>query len=83
MELWYFIFDVKYYDDYDDNYEKCHERGVICAENKSAVLERLEQWYGKDNIYDMRIYDVDMDTNEILLERNFPGLIDMLENPIE
>lgn len=82
MELWYFIFDIRFYDDYDTPWKKCHERGIICALNKAAVMNKLEEWYG-DHIYDIRIYDVDMDTNEILLERNFPGLIEMMENPIE
>ena len=82
MQLWYFLFDVKFYDDYDIPWEECHERGVICAENKGAAMKKLEQWFG-DHIFDVRIYDVDMDTNEILLEKNFPGIIEMMENPIK
>lgn len=82
MEFYYYLFEVKFYDDYEIPWKDCHERGVICADSRATVINRLEQWYG-NHIYDVRIYDVDMDTNEILLERNFPGLIEMLENPIE
>ena len=82
MELWYFIFEVYYYDECD-NYDAAHDSGVICAPDKAAVLKQLENYYGKNNVYDIRIRDVEMDTNEILFERNFPGLIDKLQNPIE
>lgn len=82
MELWYYLFEVKFYDDYDTPWENRTERGLICAPNRIAVMERLENYFG-EHIYDIRIYDVNMDTNEILLERNFPGLIEMMENPIE
>lgn len=82
MEMWYFIFEVRYYDEYD-NYEPAHDEGIICAPDRATVMERLERWYGSDNIYEIRIRDVEMDTNEILFERNFPGLVDMLKNPIE
>lgn len=79
-ELWYFIFEVKFYE--EETCEKKSERGIICADNKINIMKRLEDWYG-DCIYDVHIYDVDMDTNEILFERNFPGLIEMMENPVE
>lgn len=82
MELWYYLFEVKFYDDYDTPWEDRTERGLICAPNMTAVMTRLIDWYG-EHIYDIRIYNVEMDTNEILLERNFPGLIEMMENPIE
>lgn len=80
MELWYYLFEVKFYDDYDT--QDRTERGLICAPNMPTVMTRLIDWYG-EHIYDIRIYNVEMDTNEILLERNFPGLIEMMENPIE
>lgn len=80
-ELWYYLFQVHFYDEYAD-FEKRIERGVMCAESKVKVMEKLEQWYGENNIYNIRIYDVDMDTNEILFEKNFPGLIDLLEWPV-
>lgn len=80
---WYYIFEIGYYDEYED-FEKRKERGLICARSKSDVAGILETWYGGDgNIYSMEIYDVNMDTNEILFERNFPGLIQIAENPIE
>lgn len=82
-ERWYYIFEIGYYDECE-NFEKRRERGLICAHSKSEVASILETWYGGDgNIYSMEIYDVNMDTNEILFERNFPGLIDLVENPIE
>ena len=85
-ERWYYIFDIGYYDEFE-NFEERKERGLICARCKSDVASILETWYGGDgddgNIYSMEIYDVNMDTNEILFERNFPGLIDLVENPIE
>ena len=82
-ERWYYIFEIGYYDECE-NFEKRKERGLICARSKSEVAGRLETWYGGDgNIYSMEIHDVDMDTNEILFERNFPGLIQLVENPIE
>ena len=82
MEFYYYIFEIKYYDDGND-YKEREERGVICASSKADIIEKLEQWFGKNNIYDIRIYDVNMDTNEILFENNFPGLIELLENPVE
>ena len=82
MELWYYIFEVKYYDDYETPWVKREDRGIICAPNKKTVIEKLEAYFG-DNIYDVRVYDVEMDTNEILLEKNFPGIIGMMENPKE
>ena len=85
-ERWYYIFDIGYYDEFE-NFEERKERGLICARCKSDVASILETWYGGDgddgNIYSMEIHDVNMDTNEILFERNFPGLIDLVENPIE
>ena len=82
MELWYYIFEIKYYDDYETPYVKREGRGIICAPNKKTVIEKLENYFG-DNIYDVRVYDVEMDTNEILFEKNFPGIIEMMENPKE
>ena len=81
MEYYYYIFEIKYYDA-DKDYKEISERGVICAQSKSAIVEKLEHWFGAE-IFDLRIYDVNMDTEEILFERNFPGLIEMMENPIE
>lgn len=82
-ERWYYIFEVGYYDEYED-FEKRKECGLICARGKSDVAGILETYYGGDgNIYSMEIHDVNMDTNEILFERNFPGLIQLVENPIE
>lgn len=82
-ERWYYIFDIGYYDECE-NFEEREERGLICARSKSDVAGILETYYGGDgNIYSMEIHDVNMDTNEILFERNFPGLIQLVENPIE
>ena len=82
-ERWYYIFNIGYYDECE-NFEKRRESGLICARSKSDVAGILETWYGGDgNIYSIEIYDVNMDTNEILFERNFPGLIQLVENPIE
>ena len=81
-ELWYYIFDVKFYDDAED-YTKARESGIICAETKIDAMQRLDNWFGINNIYDIHIYDVEMDTNEILFERNFPGLIKLMKNPVE
>jgi len=78
MELWYYLFDVKYFDGM-----KGEDRGLICAPNKKTVLEKLEDCFGSDSIYDIRIYDVQMDTGEILFEDYFPGIIKMMENPKE
>lgn len=82
-ERWYYIFEIGYYDEYED-FEKRKEHGLICARGKSDAAGILETYYGGDgNIYSMEIHDVNMDTNEILFERNFPGLIQLVENPIE
>lgn len=82
-ERWYYIFEIGYYDECE-RFEKRKERGLICARSKSDAASILETWYGGDgNIYSMEIHDVNMDTNEILFERNFPGLIQLVENPIE
>ena len=82
MELGYYLFNVKFYDnDGNTPWEDTHERGLICAPDMMTVMTRLNEWYG-DYIYDIRIYDVDIDTNEILLERDFPGIIEVMENPI-
>lgn len=83
MELWYYIFEVGYYDDCEDPWVKREELGIICAPDKKTVIERLENYFGKNSICDVRIYDVEMDTNEILFERNFPGLIEIMEHPKE
>lgn len=81
MEYYYYIFEIKYYD--DDDYKERHERGIICAQSKGAIVEKLENYFGARCIFDLRIYDVNMDTEEILFERNFPGIIEMMENPKE
>ena len=82
-ERWYYIFDIGYYDECE-HFRKRKERGLICARSKSDAANILETWYGGDgNTYSIEIHDVNMDTNEILFERNFPGIIDMMENPIE
>ena len=52
MEFYYYIFEIKYYDDGND-YKEREERGVICASSKADIIEKLEQWFGKNNIYDI------------------------------
>lgn len=80
MELGYYFFEVKFYD--EETYELCEERGIICAESFSEVVEKLHWYFGR-SINDIHVWYVEMDTNEFLFEKNFPGLMDLISRPVE
>lgn len=77
----YFFFEVKFYD--EETYELCSDRGILYADSFNYALEILQGWYGVRALEDVHIWFVQIDTEEILLERNFPGIMNLLSNPIE
>lgn len=74
----FFFFDVAYYD--DGNVDR--DRGILYADDFRDAYDRIERYFGKD-IEDIHIWLVNIDTNEFLFERNFPGLMDFFCPPIE
>lgn len=44
MRNFYILYKITYYDDFKERTEKV--AGVVCAENFSTAIEKLEKYYG-------------------------------------
>lgn len=79
MNMGYFYFEIGYYE--NDTYGDKQEKGIVCASSISDVWEKMNKWF--PNIFDFHTWDVDMNTEEVLFESDFPGLMSLIKRNTE
>lgn len=58
-ELWMYDCEFIWWDDYDIPYIKNNMKCIVAGYSFSDVVNRLEQWYGKDGIDELSIKIID------------------------
>jgi len=63
-------YEVNFWD--EDNREPVLEKGLVAGSDYGEATNRLAGYYGKDNIIDIKIYELE----DIIIDEDIGGLCD-------
>lgn len=58
-ELWMYDCELVWWDDGDEIFKKKIVKCLVAGDSNTNVMEKLENWYGKDNIDEISIKIID------------------------
>lgn len=81
MEKYFFIFQVTYFDDLDEDLRK--DKGIVIGESTVKAIEKISDFYGEKSIEYISIKYFNTDLPDIIIEEDFPNTVKAAfkENP--